>query len=125
MLIKSIKKYVLIVLGSLSLTLGIVGIFIPVLPTTPFLLLASFCYIRSSKHLYNWLINHKVIGEYIFNYMTYRAVKLSTKIGALLFLWISLIVSMIFVSNLHLRLFLFAVGVGVSIHLYSLKTLNN
>jgi uncharacterized membrane protein YbaN (DUF454 family) len=124
MIVKSIKKYVLIFIGSLSLAFGIVGIFIPVLPTTPFLMLSSLCYIHSSKRLYNWLINHKIFGEYIYNYMTYRAVKRSTKIGALLFLWLSLMISMLVVSSLHLRIFLFAVGIGVSIHLYTLKTLN-
>ena len=123
MIVKSIKKYVLIFIGSISLALGIVGVFIPVLPTTPFLLLSSFCYIHSSKRLYNWLINHKVFGEYIYNYITYRAVKQSTKIGALIFLWASLIISMTIASNLHLRIFLLAVGVGVSIHLLTLKTL--
>lgn len=125
MIVKSIKKYVLIFIGSISLTLGIAGVFIPVLPTTPFLLISSFCYIHSSKRLYNWLINHKIFGEYIYNYMTYRAVKRSTKIGALIFLWLSLMISMLIVSNLHLRIFLFTVGVGVSIHLFTLKTLSN
>lgn len=61
MSIKSLKKYLLIIMGTISLILGTVGIFIPILPTTPFLLLASYCYIRSSKKLYNWLINHKVL----------------------------------------------------------------
>lgn len=125
MTVKLIKKYILIFIGSISLTLGIVGVFIPILPTTPFLLLSSFCYVRSSERLYNWLINHKIFGEYIYNYMTYRAVKRSTKIGALIFLWLSLILSMLAVSNFHLRILLFIVGVGVSIHLCTLKTLSN
>ena len=125
MIVESIKKYVLIFIGSISLALGIIGVVIPVLPTTPFLLLSSFCYIHSSKGLYNWLINHKVFGEYIYNYITYRAVKRSTKIGALIFLWVSLMISMLIVQSLHLRIFLLAVGIGVSIHLFTLKTLSN
>jgi len=123
MAVKSVKKYLLIFLGTISFALGIVGVILPVLPTTPFLLLASFCYIRSSKRLYNGLINHKIFGEYIYNYLTYRKVKKSTKLGALIFLWISLLTSIVVVSNLYLRIFLIAVGVGVSIHLFTLKTM--
>ena len=123
MTVKSVKKYLLIFLGTVSFTLGIVGVILPVLPTTPFLLLASLCYIRSSKRLYNWLINHKIFGEYIYNYLTYRKVKKSTKLGALIFLWLSLLTSIMVVSNLHLRIFLIIVGVGVSIHLFTLKTM--
>lgn len=119
-----IKKYLLIFLGSASLTLGIIGVFIPVLPTTPFLLLASFCYLRSSKRLYNWLINHKIFGAYIYCYITYKAIPMKTKVGTLIFLWSTLIVSMILVPSLHIRIFLLVVGVGVTIHLLILKTLS-
>lgn len=123
MITKSIKKYLLISIGSISLGLGIFGIVIPVLPTTPFLLLSSICFIRSSERLYNWLISHRIFGSYIYNYMTYRAVKKSAKIGALIFLWLSLITSILLVWNLHVTILLLAVGIGVSIHLLSLKTL--
>jgi uncharacterized membrane protein YbaN (DUF454 family) len=123
MFANSVKKYALIFTGSTSLALGIVGIFVPVLPTTPFLLLTSFCYIRSSKRLYAWLINHRVFGSFIDNYMNYRAVKRSTKIVTLIFLWIMLGRSIYYLSNLPLRMLLFAIGIGVSIHILTLKTL--
>ncbi len=123
MVSKSLIKYVLIIIGSISLTLGIVGVVIPILPTTPFLLLASFCYVRSSNRLYNWLINHKVFGAYIYNYMTYKAVKRSTKAGALILLWISLGSSIFIVPALHLKIFLCIIGITVSIHILKLKTL--
>lgn len=120
-----IKKYLLIAMGTISLVLGTIGIFIPVLPTTPFLLLSSFCYLRSSERLYNWLINHKVFGSYIYCYMTYKAVPRNTRTGAICFLWSGLIISMLLVQSLHLRLFLTVVGIGVTIHLMSLKVLTN
>lgn len=123
MIAKFIKKYLLISAGSLSLALGIIGVFVPVLPTTPFLLLASFCYIRSSSRMYNWLINHKIFGAYIYNYVTHRAIKRSIKIGTLIFLWLTIAISILSVSNLHIRLFLLVVGFGVSVHLLTLKTL--
>lgn len=66
------RKYFLIAAGFLSLGTGIIGIFIPVLPTTPFLLLAATCFIKSSKKLYQWLIDHRVFGKYIENYIKYR-----------------------------------------------------
>jgi len=121
--ILSIKKYFLIALGSVALVLGIIGIFLPVLPTTPFLILAAFCYMRSSKRLYNWLINHRIFGAYIYNYMTYKAVTKSTKIGSLLFLWLSISISMLIISNIYVTLLLLFIGGGVSIHLLTLKTL--
>ena len=120
---KSIKKYLLIFTGSISLALGIIGVLLPVLPTTPFLLLLLFAIFVVQRVLYNWLINHKIFGSYIYNYMPYGAVKKSVKTGALIFLWLSLLISILIVSNLHLRIFLVAVGVGVSIHLLTLKTL--
>ncbi len=121
----SIKKYLYLFGGSLSLALGIIGIFIPVLPTTPFLLLSAFCYLRSSQKMYDWLINHKIFGPYIYNYITYKAVTRKTKKVALAFLWFMLTISMILVPIIHVRIFLVASGIGVTIHLVSLKTLEN
>lgn len=120
----SIKKYLLIMLGTISLVLGFIGIFLPILPTTPFLLLSAFCYIRSSEKLYNWLINHKIFGKYIYNYMTYKAIPKKTKIIAISSLWATLTVSIISMDNLHIRIFLILVGIGVSIHLLKLKTMD-
>lgn len=120
---RSVKKYLLILAGSISLVLGIIGILIPVLPTTPFLLLASFCYLRSSKRLYDWMLNNRVFGPYIYNYLTYRAIKRGVKVVTLIFLWLTLIISIVLVSNIYLRIFLIAVGIGVSIHIFCLKTL--
>ncbi len=122
-MLNSVKKYVLLFLGTLSLVLGIIGILLPVMPTTPFLLLSSFCYLRSSKKLYNWLVYHRVFGAYLYNYLTYKAVTLRTKVMALIFLWWGLIASMLLINHLHVRLFLVCVGIAVSIHLFTLKTI--
>ena len=119
----SFKKYLLIVIGSISLGLGAVGVAVPVLPTTPFLLIALFCYLRSSRRLYDWLIHHRLFGTYLYNYVTYRAVPRQTKIGALVFLWAGLVTSIILVDALFVRLILLAVGIVVSIHILSLKTI--
>ncbi len=120
---RSAKRFLLFIAGSIALVLGVIGIVVPVLPTTPLLLLASICYIRSSKRLYNWLLNNRVFGPYIYNYLTYHAIKRGVKVVTLMLLWLTLIVSIVLVPNIYLRIFLIAVGIGVSIHILSLKTL--
>lgn len=123
-MMQKIKKYSLVFLGSISLAIGIVGIFLPLLPTTPLLLLSAFCYLRSSEKLYNWLLHHRILGAYIYNYMTYKAIPKKTKLGALVFLWATLSISAVMVPILHVRIFLLLVGLAVSIHLLTLKTMN-
>jgi uncharacterized membrane protein YbaN (DUF454 family) len=120
---KPVARYLFIILGVIFLGLGVIGVFLPILPTTPFLLLTSFCFLRSSKRLYNWLINHRIFGLFIYNYLTYKAATRNTKIGTLIFLWVSLFISSLFISQISIKLLLLAVGIGVTIHIYSLKTL--
>jgi len=122
---KKLKKILLIIAGIISFALGVLGIFLPVLPTTPFLLLASFCFYRSSEKLHNWLNNHKIFGSYISNYMKYHAVRRRVKVGAISFLWITLSISAILVENIYVRILLGAIGIAVTIHILSLKTLEN
>ncbi len=120
---KTIHKHLLTILGSLSLALGMIGLVLPILPTTPFLLLAAYCWLRSSKRLYDWLMGHKVFGPYLYHYMTHRAVMKRTKVAALILLWASLLVSMLAVDNRHVQILLPVVGLAVTAHVLSLKTL--
>lgn len=118
------KKYLLIAAGCTSLGAGIVGIFLPVLPTTPFLLLAGACFVRSSDRLYRWLTNHPVFGPYISNYLRFKAVTLRSKIASISLMWVVLGSTIVFATeSLHLRLFLAAIGIGVTVHLVTMKTL--
>lgn len=117
----NIKKCLLIVIGCLALAFGIIGIFLPLLPTTPFLLLAVYCFTRSSNRLYNWLIQHKIFGRYIYNYMAYRAIEPKTKLLALVFLWGTTAFSLFLLPNIYIRILLIAVGSGVTFHILSLK----
>jgi uncharacterized membrane protein YbaN (DUF454 family) len=120
---KPVVRYLYIILGIIFLSLGIIGVFLPILPTTPFLLLTSFCFLRSSKRLYNWLVNHRIFGVFIYNYLTYKSATRNTKIGTLVFLWASLFISSLFIPQLAIKLLLLAVGTGVTIHICTLKTL--
>lgn len=118
-----LKKHLLIVGGTLSLGLGIVGMLLPILPTTPFLLLTAWCYLRGSDRLYQWLMNHRVLGNYLKNYLKYHAITKSAKIALLAALWASLSISVAIIDGTIIRLILALVGIGVSIHLLTLKTL--
>jgi len=117
------KKYILLTLGTIALLLGFLGIFLPLLPTTPFLLLASYCYLRSSKKMYHWIMNHKTFGSYIHNYIEHKAIKKRTRIIALVFLWGSLGVSIYLAPILYVKLILAIIGLAVTIHLYTLNTM--
>jgi hypothetical protein len=110
--------------GILSVTLAMVGVFVPLLPTTPFLLLAAACFVRSSERLYQWLITHRVFGPYIKNYREHRAITKHTKVGILLLLWATIGFGVIgVVQSLALRALLVFIAIGVTIHVLSLKTL--
>lgn len=121
---KTLTRVLLIIAGTISLILGIVGIVIPLLPTTPFLLLAAACYVRGSTRLYDWLLNSKYLGSYIRNYREKRAIPLRTKIGALTLLWLSIGYSVLFVVEMWwVKILLLSIASGVSIHIYKLNTL--
>lgn len=119
-----IKRYFLLIIGIISLALGIIGILLPLLPTTPFLLLAAGCFINSSPRLYSWLINNKVFGKYIINYREKRGIPLRVKVTSLSILWISISYSFFFiVESIYVRLILIAALAGVTVHLLRMKTL--
>lgn len=119
----SIKKLIFIALGCVSLSLGTIGLFLPILPTTPFLLLSSYCFMCSSEKLHRWLLSRKVLGKYIYNYMTYRAISLSAKILSITFLWITLAISIFLINNWIIRAVLLFVGFAVTVHLLKLRTI--
>ena len=118
-----IKKGILVVSGTFFIVLGVIGIFIPLLPTTPFLLLSAACYIRGSKKFYNWLIKNKWFGEYIKNYQAGKGVPLNVKIISLIILWITIIFStIVIVSYFLIRIILIIIAIGVTIHIMAIKT---
>ena len=118
------SRWVLIIVGSFFTGLGIIGIFLPLLPTTPFLLLAAACYIRSSERLYNWLINNKWIGRYIKNYLEGKGIPLKSKVLSISALWITIGYSVFFVVNIFsVRVILILIAIGVTMHLLSIRTL--
>ena len=117
-------KIVLTILGFIALGLGIAGAFVPVLPTTPFLLLAATLFLRSNRNLYDWLMNHPRMGTYISNFVKHKAIPLRVKITAVSTLWLTLLYCAIFVAD-HwaFRLFFILLATGVTIHILSYRTL--
>ncbi len=121
---EGLKRALLIALGTLCVALGVLGVFLPVLPTTPFLLLAAFCYGRSSKRFYNWLMTNRWCGRYIRNYREGKGIPLRQKTLTITLLWLTIGLTALWaVSLLWLRLALLVIAVGVTIHLVKTKTL--
>lgn len=90
MVIFASVKIILTIIGLLSLGLGVAGIFLPLLPTTPLLLLAAWCFIRSSSRLYDWLLNHPYLGEYIRNFRENKAIPLRVKVVSVAMIWLTI-----------------------------------
>lgn len=110
--------------GSISLGLGILGIPLPLLPTTPFLLLSAWLFARSSSRFYWWLMNHRYFGETIRNYREKGGVRSGVKAGAISLLWTTIAISAIFAVQLWwVRGILLLIAIGVTWHIASLKTL--
>lgn len=121
---KKMRNYLWVLGGTVSLGLGILGIFFPVLPTTPFLLLAAFCYGRGSERFYHWLVYRSVFSEYIRNYRDGRGIPLKQKLLTILFLWLTIGFAIGFaVSNWWVRALLLCIAIGVTIHLSRIKPL--
>jgi uncharacterized membrane protein YbaN (DUF454 family) len=112
-----------IVLGSISLVLGLVGVFVPLLPTTPFLLLTAFLYMKGSRRCYDWLMRQPTLGKYIRDYRENKIIPLSAKIVSLALLWTSIPYCIVYVVHLWpIRVLLGMIAAGVSVHILSFKS---
>ena len=110
------------VLGFVCLGLGALGIIIPGLPTTPFVILAAICFSKSSPRIYGWLRRTKFFGPYIEHYRTKKGVARRLKIISVIVVWISLSISMLMIWALWAFILLPVVGVCVSVHIALIKT---
>ena len=117
-----VKRRILIGAGTLSTGLGIIGIFVPILPTTPFLLLAAACYMRSSERFYQWLINNRIFGVFVRNYIEGRGMPARTKVLTILLLWLTIGLTVAFgVENMVVRIVLICIAIGVTAHVALIK----
>jgi uncharacterized protein len=119
-------RTLLIALGSVSVGLAVLGIFLPILPTTPFLLLAAWCYARSSRRFYVWLMTHRIWGKYLRDYTSGKGVPLRLKMWTLTLLWAAIFVSaFLVVEKTWVRVLLIVIACGVSIHILRIRTMKN
>ncbi len=117
-------KYLLAFLGTIALALGIIGIFLPLLPTTPFLLLAAALYFRSSRRLYDWLLRHPRLGTYIRNFRENKAIPLRVKIVSVTLLWGTLLYCTLFIArDMWLKAAFLLLATAITIHILRYKTL--
>jgi len=116
-------RYLYLISGILLVAIGVIGIFLPLLPTTIFLILASACFIKGSPKANEWLRNHKILGVYIKNYQDKTGLSIKAKVFNITLLWIMILSSaFFFTEELLIRLLLLAIAIGVTIHLLMIKT---
>jgi hypothetical protein len=113
----------LVAIGTVALVLGLAGLVLPLLPTTPFLLVAAACYARGSRRLHDWLMRDRILGTSIRDYREQRAIRGTVKIGAILTLWVSVGISIVAVESPWLRLLLVVIAAAVTFHLLTLRTI--
>jgi uncharacterized protein len=117
-------KLVLLFLGLLFLVIGIIGVFIPGLPTTPFLLLSSGLFFYSSDRLYHWISNHKLFGKYIKSYRENKAISLQIKIRSVVLMWVMILLSIIFFTEEKLvRIIIVSAGIVGTLVMLLIPTL--
>ncbi|WP_337866007.1 YbaN family protein [Ignavibacterium sp.] len=115
-------RYLYLISGILLVAIGVIGIFLPVLPTTIFLILASACFVKSSPRANEWLKKHKILGMYIKNYQDKTGLTVKAKVINISLLWIMILLSAFYFTNeFYIRIILLMIAVGVTIHLLMIK----
>jgi len=117
-----LKRQLLIITGTICVVIGVIGIFIPILPTTPFLLLATACYLRSSQRFHSWLMNNRVFGVYIRNYTEGRGMRIKVKLFTITLLWVTIGISIsVAAPNWIVKTILIIIAIGVTLHIILIK----
>jgi uncharacterized protein len=122
-MIMDLRRMIFFSLGVTLLGIGAVGVVTPVLPTTPLVLAAFFCFTQSSEKAEKWILNNRYFGSYIENYKTKKGVPYDVKLKSIVFLWITLTASMFILRQNIMILVLMIVGVAVTMHILLLKTI--
>jgi uncharacterized protein len=120
---KEIKNKILVTFGTIFVILGVIGIFVPLMPSTIFLLIGASCYARGSQRFYSWLMNNRWLGGMIRDYREGRGIPLRQKLLTMIILWMTIGSSAyFFINNQWVKILLITIAVGVSFHLIILKT---
>ena len=120
-----VLRLLLFISGFILIGVGVLGMFLPLLPTTVFLLLAAWCFARSSERFYRWVHYNRLFGKYIRDYQTGRGMTKGSKIVTISVLWIGILISAYWgTDSLYIRLLLIAIAAGVTWHLVVMKSAN-
>ena len=116
-------RILFLISGIILVVIGVIGIFVPLLPTAIFLILASMCFVKGSPKANKWLRNHKILGVYIKNYQDKSGLTFKAKVFNIILLWLMILTSAYFFTNeLYIRLLLLVIATGVTVHLVLVKT---
>lgn len=116
-------RWILLISGIILTGIGIAGMFLPLLPTTIFLILAAWCFARSSEKFYKWLHNNRLFGKYLSDYSTGKGMTMRSKIFSISFLWAGILFSIFYSTEiLYIRILLLFIALGVTWHLLAIKT---
>jgi hypothetical protein len=116
-------RYLLVAAGTVAAGLGMIGVFVPGLPTTPFVLAAALCYVRSSERMYGWLVSHRRLGPHLKTFVETRSLPLGTKLIGLAMGWTFIGGAALFVAeSLFLKIFLLSLGVAKTVAILMIKT---
>ena len=119
-----VVRWLLIVSGFVLVGIGVLGMFLPLLPTTVFFILAAWCFARSNERFHHWLHTNRYFGKYLTSIRRGAGMPLRAKIITIAFLWAGILTSAIFMTeNLYIRILLIAIAVGVTWHLIMIKGL--
>ncbi len=123
---EKVKHLLFIILGTLFLGIGCIGLILPILPTTPFLILAAACYVRGVDRIYGWMMRNRLFGEFIKNYLEGKGIKSMQKVITLVFLWLMIIfITVYMIENMIRRIFLLIIDLTVSVHILKLPTVQS
>ncbi|WP_460753508.1 YbaN family protein [Marinomonas epiphytica] len=111
------KRLLLLMLGWLSLITGFIGIFLPLLPTTPLVLLAAWCFSKSSERFHKWLMEHKFFGPIVRDWQSSDGIPRKSRNRAIIFMWCGMLISILVVSRFWATIGLICIGLCVTIHL--------
>ncbi len=119
---RPIIRWTLMAAGTILVGIGILGIFLPLLPTTVFFLMAAWCYARSSRKFYDWLHQNRLFGKYLKNYREGRGISRPSKISTIVVLWGGILYSIFVTHSVPVQLILAAIAIGVTIHIVMIPT---
>ncbi len=122
-MLQKLVKSLFLIIGISSLVLGFIGIFLPVLPTTPFILLAAYCFAKSSERFHRYIMKHKLFGRMVSDFYERKIIPVKTKIVALTLMWATLFLSVIFfMPYIWVKSVVIGIGVAVTIYLLSFRS---